>query len=80
MRKTEIKIEQSDDGMLDHYELDYSKAKQNRFAPILAEQEGFVKLNENVRSVFKTSEEVNNVLQAIISNYPIKSKRGAKTV
>lgn len=76
MKKTDLNnnTQTDDDEMLDHYELDYSKAKPNRFAPILAEQEGFIKLQPDVKKIFKTSDEVNNVLRAIINAYP-KAKK-----
>ena len=66
--------------MPDHYDLDYSKAKPNRFASILSEQNGYVKLNDDVREFFKTSEQVNNALRAIISAYPQNSGEQAQTL
>ncbi len=71
MKKTNSNIDlQADDEMPDHYEFDYSKAKPNRFAPILAEQHGYIKLQDDVHKVFKNSEQVNKVLRAIIATYP----------
>ena len=71
MKNSDNKNIQQDE-MLEHYELDYSKAKPNRFAPLLAEHNGYIKLQDDVLEVFKNSEQVNNVLRAIISTYPLK--------
>jgi hypothetical protein len=68
-----------DDELEEHYDFDYSKAKPNRFAPILAEQSGFIKLQPDIQEVFKTSEQVNNILRAIISAYPKSKKLSVKT-
>ncbi len=78
MKKTRENIDlQADDEMPDHYEFDYSKAKPNRFAPILAEQHGYIKLQDDVHKVFKNSEQVNEVLRAIIATYPKGRKNTA---
>lgn len=74
MKKTDKEIEiQDNDEMQDHYEFDYTNAKPNRFAAILVEQEGYVKLQDDVKKIFKTSEQVNNALRAIITTYPKSS-------
>ncbi len=63
------------DEMLDNYEFDYSKAKPNRFAHILAEQAGYIKLDSEIQKVFKNSEEVNNFLLSKIKTYPKAKKK-----
>jgi hypothetical protein len=60
--------------MLEHYDFDYSQAKPNRFALILAEQDGFIKLQPDIREFYHTSEEVNNALRHFIKTKP-KLKR-----
>jgi hypothetical protein len=80
MKKINKNIKQNSGEMPEHYDLDYSRAKPNRFAPILAEQENYVKLEPDVKKVFKTSDEVNKVLRAIISAYPSKKRKSASPV
>ncbi len=65
-----------DDEMLDHYDFDYSKAKPNRFAAILSEQSGFIKLQPDIQKVFKNSDDVNNALRAFINAIPKKKRKG----
>ena len=72
MKKTNQNIDQ--DEMSEHYDFDYSKAKPNHYAAILAEQEGYVKLQPDIKKVFKTSEQVNDVLRAIINSFPKSGK------
>jgi len=55
--------------MLSEYNLDYSKAKINRFA---ADYHVSVTLDPDVASVFKTSESVNKALRAILLAIPSK--------
>ncbi len=74
MKKT-YKIDKDQDELSEHYDFDYSKAKNNRFAPLLAEQEGFVKLEPDIRRVFRTSDQVNNALRAIINAVPKTKKK-----
>ncbi len=63
-----------DDEMLDNYDFDYSKAQPNRFAPLLAEQNGFIKLQPDIHKVFQTSDQVNNALRALINAIPKEKK------
>lgn len=69
-----------DDELRPEYDFDYSKSIKNPFAKILKEQENYVKLDADVKKVFKTSEQVNKALRAILSAYPVKSRRTAKTL
>lgn len=59
--------------MLPEYNFDFSKAKPNRFAPVLKAQERLVELEPDVFSVFDTSDKVNKALRAFISAMPIQS-------
>jgi hypothetical protein len=63
------------DEMADHYDFDYKQAKPNRFASILAEQNGFIKLQPDIHKVFQTSDQVNDALRAFINAIPKKNKR-----
>ncbi len=53
--------------MIKEYDLDYSKAKKNRFAK---EYHVSVTLDPDVARVFKISESVNKALRAILSAMP----------
>ncbi len=53
------------------YDLDYSKAKPNRFAGKLQKSaQVVVLLDPDVSKVFSTPESVNNILRALIANLP----------
>lgn len=53
------------------YDLDYSKAKPNRFASKLQKSaQVVVLLDPDVSQVFSTPESVNNILRALIANLP----------
>ena len=60
-------IDVDKDDMPEFYELDYSKAKPNRFAPLLPEDCVMVVLEPDVAAVFSTSEAVNRALRALIT-------------
>jgi hypothetical protein len=51
------------------YDFDYSKARPNRFAGRIA-QNRVVVLDSDIADVFKTGEDVNRVLRALITNMP----------
>ena len=55
------------------YDIDYSKAKPNRFAQRDAPE--IVRLDADVAAVFQTSEAVNTVLRALIQAMPQPSRR-----
>ena len=54
------------------YRFDYKKAKPNRFAGQLDESRVVVMLDSDIARVFKSSEDVNAVLRALIENMPPK--------
>ncbi len=58
------------DDLLPEYNFDYSKARPNRFAKQENETKITVILESDVAKVFKTSEQVNKALRAIISAIP----------
>jgi hypothetical protein len=67
--KNIIKNEMDDD-LLPEYNFDFSKSKPNRFSQILKKQQNLVQLDVDVAKYYKTEEQVNNALRAIISAYP----------
>jgi hypothetical protein len=54
--------------MLPEYDLDYSKARPNRFADRIVKDRLVVMLDPDVSEVFTTPESVNQVLRALIVN------------
>lgn len=58
------------DDMKSEYELDYNKAKPNRFATPREKDRVVVVLDPDISHVFKTSESVNKVLRALITAMP----------
>jgi len=58
------------DELLKEYRFDYGKAKPNRFADALAENQLLIVLDPDVAQVFKSSEQVNAVLRALIETMP----------
>ena len=72
MRNTEL-IEHASvetDEMRDEYQFDYSKAKPNRFADKIGQDQLMIVLDPDVAAVFKTPESVNRVLRALITSMP----------
>jgi hypothetical protein len=53
--------------MQDEYQFDYSKAKSNRFASQIGQDQLMIVLDPDVAAVFKTTESVNQALRAIIT-------------
>jgi hypothetical protein len=52
---------------------DYTKAKANRFADDLKDQQLLVALDPDVAAVFGSAESVNRVLRALIETMPAKA-------
>ena len=59
-------INNYDDDILTEY--DFSGGIRGKYALRLAEQKGLIKLDPEVAKVFKSSEQVNTILLAIISS------------
>jgi len=55
------------------YDLDYSKAKPNRFAGIVKEKVILYPIDEDVAKVFRNPADANNALRAIINAIPKKT-------
>ena len=60
----------SNSKMLNEYSFDYAKAKPNRFAEMLSDEQVVVILDPDVAAVFRNSSEVNRVLRALIETMP----------
>ncbi len=58
-----------EEDLLPEYNFDYSKARRNRFADS-THKTITIQLEPDVAKVFKTSQEVNKALRAIISAIP----------
>jgi hypothetical protein len=63
--------------MLPEYNLDYRKARPNRFAERAYKDHRVVILDADVSRVFPTSESVNTVLRALITTMPKPRKAKA---
>ena len=68
----------SGEGVLPEYGFDYKKAKPNRFAGKLDETNVVVMLDSDIAKVFKSSEDVNAVLRALIETMPPKRRTRIK--
>ncbi len=66
MKKTSAKVSED---LRPEYNLDYSKAKPNRFAGRIVDRVVVV-LDPDISEVFKTPESVNSALRALISAMP----------
>jgi hypothetical protein len=66
MKKTQAKVSED---LRPEYNLDYGKAKPNRFSGRMAEQVVVV-LDPDISEVFRTPESVNSALRALISAMP----------
>lgn len=64
--------------MQSEYRFDYKKANPNRFAGQLDETQVVVMLDSDIAKVFKSSEDVNAVLRALIENMPPKRRSRTK--
>ncbi len=63
------------DELEEEYDLSQYELLPNPYAKILNKQKRFVELEPDVQEVFKTSEEVNNALRAIIQAMPKRSSK-----
>ena len=65
--------ENLEDELLPEYNFDYSQARANRFAVSNDKDSITVTLQPDVAQVFKTSEQVNQALRALLSAIPQQS-------
>jgi hypothetical protein len=70
MKKTKTNTEPKEDDLLPEYEIDYSKAKRN---PYYKKNVTFIEIDQEIADVFKTSENINKVLKAIVKSIPKSS-------
>jgi len=61
--------------MASEYRFDYKKAKPNRFAEKMKNEPVVILLDDDVAKVFKTTEQVNKALRALISAIPEKKTK-----
>lgn len=62
----------TEDDLPEEIYFDYAKAKPNRFAEALKDQQILVALDPDVAAVFGSAESVNRVLRALIQTMPSK--------
>jgi len=65
-----------EDELRPEYHFDYSKSRPNRFARAGVQEVTTVVLDEDVASVFRTSEAVNTALRALLAALPIGRRSG----
>lgn len=70
MKKTPVSKPAKVREMSPEYRFDYKKAKPNRFAEKMKNEPVVVLLDDDVANVFKTTEQVNKALRALISAMP----------
>jgi hypothetical protein len=77
MKKTQVSKPRKTiaEDMRPEYQLDYGKAKPNRFAGRSKEKRVLVLLDPDVAQVFTTPESVNETLRALIALMPRGKKR-----
>ncbi len=61
------------------YRFDYGKARPNRFAPLMKGGTVAVVLDQDVASVFRSTESVNSLLRSVISALPKELKTQSKS-
>ena len=72
LSKRTLRNDDTADDLRPEYDLDYSKAKPNRFASNLPSRVVAVVLEPDVAEVFDTSESVNRLLRSVISAMPTR--------
>lgn len=72
MKKTPTTRSRKVQDMAPEYKFGYKKAKPNRFAGRMKDEPLVVMIEPDVAKVFKSSEQVNKALRALISAIPEK--------
>jgi hypothetical protein len=67
-----------DDDLLPEYDLDYSKARPNRFAGKIDKSQVVVMLEPDIAEVFTTAESVNAVWRALIATMTARPAKPAR--
>ena len=78
-KTTQNKSPEASKNMRDEYQLDYSKAKSNRFAAHMKQPVVAVVLEADVASVFNSSKKVNTQLRSIIARRRSRTQSTAVT-
>ncbi|MCI0551381.1 MAG: hypothetical protein L0287_10525 [Anaerolineae bacterium] len=74
MKKTPTTKSRKIAEMAKEYRFDYSKAKPNRFASRMKDSPLVAVIDPDISKIFKTAEQVNNALRALISAMPEHGK------
>lgn len=74
MKKTQAPKPHRVADMATEYRFDYSKAKPNRFAAKMKNNTLIVVIDPDIAEVFKTEDEVNQALRALITALPKRHK------
>jgi hypothetical protein len=76
MKKTKVVEGNSmgPDGLRPEYDFDYTQSRSNRFAGKVSRDRMLVLLDADVSKAFKSPEEVNRVLRALIEAMPASSR------
>ena len=78
MKKTPTTKPRKVQEMAPEYRFDYRKAKPNRFAAGMKDEPLIVMIEPDVAKVFKSAEQVNKALRALISAMPEKKAATGK--
>ena len=78
MKKTPETKSRKVQEMAPEYRFDYRKAKPNRFAVHMKDEPLIVLIEPDIAKVFKTPEQVNKALRALISAIPKEKVADAK--
>lgn len=78
MKKTPTTKTRKIQELAPEYRFDYKKAKPNRFAARMKDEPLIVMIEPDVAKVFKSSEQVNKALRALISAIPEKKVAAGK--
>ncbi len=83
MKKTPASKPRKASEMASEYRFDYKKAKPNRFAEKMKDEPVIILLDDDVAKVFRTAEQVNTALRALISAMPetkVKRSRSSQPI
>lgn len=70
MKKTPTTKSRKVQDMASEYRFDYDKAKPNRFSSRMKDEPLIVMIEPDIAKIFKSSEQVNKALRALISAMP----------
>jgi hypothetical protein len=79
MNAPNIEPDNDYNGLQEHYDFDYSKAKPNRFAAQLGKETVMVVLEPEVAAAFPTTEAVNEALRLVMQLSKIPTEKPRKS-